>query len=783
MYLNITASKDTYIQNKILSNRFRTSDANVGTAGTLDLFKLYGESSLPAIEAVNQSEVLSIVFCDHDNSEENLDGLYFILYDQSDTKYYAWFNVDAGGNDPAVDSATPIEIAVSSADPKETIAATAQLALDAVGPFTAVDKDLGEVELTIDTTGIVKNASSGTVADSDFTVTVTQQGNKAGTFNLDTDNDLIPDTAVELSRIFIDFDLGILDEMATLDSSHSDFTATLYLYDILDGQMAPTNFNVEVFPLAQSFTEGGGRDTGAFSDLDICNFVTASYSGEPILWNSPGADAKGNIGIANLDVYCSSSDASTEMYVSKEFIEGTEPFTFDVTNIIKEMIGDSPTIDSNGFRISFSELEEQDGKTYFLKRFASRHALNQYLRPRLTISWNDSFRDNSKNAIFDAPTKLQFQNTVRGTLAFAEDYELSGTPDKLELTYSTGSYSATVDAPRLTAWGTEDVEQDGRYEASFTIPVVDGTREVSSQAEIVRIELVDHDEDSNNLLGLYFSITDNEADPGTTYNFWFGEDADVAPVGLANPIQITIVSGDSSTDIATATATAINDVAGFSATVFSLGVVHATLDTNGEPSSEADTGTVTDSDFDVSRYQEGNSTTLQDHIIASGSITFATTWSGNTESDGSGTDITLLTGTLEMNTSTRSAYNATSRNLTFSLLNTKPAYKTTERAKFRVFAKDHNQNLGSSKIALEAESIIFDEMYYRIRDTISGDLIIPFENDKNGTRVSTDSAGMYFEVMMSSLFPGRSYTIDLLIVTDGNEIVYECKGTRFRVDL
>ena len=74
-------------------------------------------------------------------------------------------------------------------------------------------------------------------------------------------------------------------------------------------------------------------------------------------------------------------------------------------------------------------------------------------------------------------------------------------------------------------------------------------------------------------------------------------------------------------------------------------------------------------------------------------------------------------------------------------------------------------------------------MYYRIRDTVSGDLIIPFEDDNNGTRVSTDSNGMYFEIIMSSLFPGRAYTVDLLIVENGNEIVYECKGTRFRVDL
>ena len=45
MYLILTASKDTYITNKVINNSFKATDANVGEAGTLDLFKLYGESS------------------------------------------------------------------------------------------------------------------------------------------------------------------------------------------------------------------------------------------------------------------------------------------------------------------------------------------------------------------------------------------------------------------------------------------------------------------------------------------------------------------------------------------------------------------------------------------------------------------------------------------------------------------------------------------------------------------------------------------------------------------
>ena len=46
MQLIITASKDTYITNKIINNEFRSENANIGHASTLDLFKLYEESGL-----------------------------------------------------------------------------------------------------------------------------------------------------------------------------------------------------------------------------------------------------------------------------------------------------------------------------------------------------------------------------------------------------------------------------------------------------------------------------------------------------------------------------------------------------------------------------------------------------------------------------------------------------------------------------------------------------------------------------------------------------------------
>ena len=46
MYRILSASKDTYITNKIINETFRATDSNVGQAGTIDLFKIYNETSL-----------------------------------------------------------------------------------------------------------------------------------------------------------------------------------------------------------------------------------------------------------------------------------------------------------------------------------------------------------------------------------------------------------------------------------------------------------------------------------------------------------------------------------------------------------------------------------------------------------------------------------------------------------------------------------------------------------------------------------------------------------------
>ena len=59
MYRIFTASSDTYITNKIINNKFRATDANVGQAGTLDLFKLYSENTLTSESKKAEASIVS----------------------------------------------------------------------------------------------------------------------------------------------------------------------------------------------------------------------------------------------------------------------------------------------------------------------------------------------------------------------------------------------------------------------------------------------------------------------------------------------------------------------------------------------------------------------------------------------------------------------------------------------------------------------------------------------------------------------------------------------------
>ena len=285
MYRILSASKDTYITNKIINNRFRATDANVGEAATIDIFKLYGESTLSG-------------------------------------------------------SSTPIE----------------------------------------------------------------------------------------LSRGLVKFDLSPIRQLTSsnLDISHSSFKCYLKLHDIYGGQTTPSNFNILVFPLSQSFDEGVGRDIISFSDLDACNWVTASVTSEnsPVKWFITGANSIGLLGSSDIDVISSGNlnDGSgiVSLFAKQTFSTGEEDLYVDVTNIISATIVN--LIPDHGFRISYSgtyadlgtDSAETDSVTRYVKRFASRNTANTRIRPKLIVKYNDTVQDHHESFFFNVSGSLFLNNFHRG---------------------------------------------------------------------------------------------------------------------------------------------------------------------------------------------------------------------------------------------------------------------------------------------------------------------------------------------------------------------------------
>ena len=179
------------------------------------------------------------------------------------------------------------------------------------------------------------------------------------------------------------------------------------------------------------------------------------------------------------------------------------------------------------------------------------------------------------------------------------------------------------------------------------------------------------------------------------------------------------------------------------------------------------------STFSLSEFDSG---TLRNEIINAGSATFTEIWSSKDKTVG------FLTGTLVINSVRRSAFNNEPKRLFVNITNLKHKYNHNQKSKFRVFVENISDDLVATKTPIVAPSEIFTQMYYRVRDFDSGDIIIPFDTVKKGTLLSTDSNGMYFEFYMNSLEKGRTYVFDFLIEDNGFDQVFSNVATKFRVE-
>ncbi len=256
----------------------------------------------------------------------------------------------------------------------------------------------------------------------------------------------------EISRLLLKFDLTEVSASIRKYAELDGFKAFLSLKDINGSQIAPNKFNVAVYPLSKSWDEGRGSDIYSFNDLDQSNWMTASYSnGGYDLWHSGGASSLGSLNSDDIDIIGSGSIAGSSInFVGTQyFLNGHEDLHVDVTTAVSATLGGF--MQDHGFLVAFSGSEETDTKTRFVKRFASRHARNEYLRPSLVIKIDDSVIDQRSNMFFNTSGSLFLENKVRGLRSniisgsTQGEVPLTGA-NSLYLIVHTGSFAITASA-------------------------------------------------------------------------------------------------------------------------------------------------------------------------------------------------------------------------------------------------------------------------------------------------------------------------------------------------
>lgn len=259
-------------------------------------------------------------------------------------------------------------------------------------------------------------------------------------------------SVVELSRLLVAFDYDVLRDGPMPDK------ATLKLVDVYGGQTTPSNFTIDVWPLSRSFEEGRGSDVVAFRDLDVANWLSASNV-------SPWATA----GAAMAD-----SDYYTGLGVfGQSFARGDEDLEIDVVAHVSASLVDD--VENHGFRVSFSQAEETDEKTWFVKRFGSAQAYERHVKPTLMVEWYDYHQDDTGEPLLNSSQSFFMYSPTPNQNFYSGSLELSGAncmnlvlATSKSVAYMTSSWSMSHSASINHLTHSREY-----YSASFSVDQVD----------------------------------------------------------------------------------------------------------------------------------------------------------------------------------------------------------------------------------------------------------------------------------------------------------------------
>ena len=205
--------------------------------------------------------------------------------------------------------------------------------------------------------------------------------------------------------------------------------------------------------------------------------MTASYDGNVSAWFVSGAGAGGLLGSPDIDYITSGNLGSgvVDFSNTQTFVKGTEDLSIDVTKIVSATI--AGLIPDEGFRLSFSDSEENDQKTRFVKRFASRHVSNPLLRPKIKIQFDDSIKDDGADFEFDSPGTIflqSFNGSVPQNIVSGSTFSQIVGNNCLLLQLNKGQFNFYATGSQYSS-GTGTNYAEGVYSSTFAISSADNT--------------------------------------------------------------------------------------------------------------------------------------------------------------------------------------------------------------------------------------------------------------------------------------------------------------------
>ena len=123
-------------------------------------------------------------------------------------------------------------------------------------------------------------------------------------------------------------------------------------------------------------------------------------------------------------------------------------------------------------------------------------------------------------------------------------------------------------------------------------------------------------------------------------------------------------------------------------------------------------------------------------------------------------------------------------NYAISIRGLNSSYQKNTNALVRLHIFDQNDPFVKSvKIPVELPGVVVKNAYYQIRDHVTNEIIVPFDDVKNSTKISSDSEGMFFTIDTSNLSTGRAYIIDVMISKNGTKTHYNGASPVFSISI